>query len=53
MRAEVEIPGIPEPIYQVLRWRAALEKMTVEEYLRRMVIEEAEGLKRGTGAEPG
>jgi hypothetical protein len=52
MRAEVEIPGMPEALYRVLRRRAALERMTVEEYLRRMVIGEAEALKRMAGVEP-
>jgi hypothetical protein len=39
--SEVEIPDVPEAALQVLRWRAAAERMTVEEYLRRMVVEEA------------
>jgi hypothetical protein len=39
--SDVEIPDVPETALQVLRWRAAADRMSVEEYLRRMVVEEA------------
>lgn len=41
MSSNVAIPAVPETVLQTLRWRAAAERMSLEEYLRRMVLEEA------------
>ncbi|GAA2137475.1 FitA-like ribbon-helix-helix domain-containing protein [Glycomyces algeriensis] len=41
MNGDVELTDVPEAVLQVLRWRAAAERMSLEEYLRRMVVEAA------------
>jgi len=41
MGTTIEIPDLPESVYAVMRSRAEAEGVSVEEYLRRLVIEKA------------